>query len=285
MKRIILALTLAVVLALGTTAADVPFTQFIPAEGLTVDGAAIAAVKADGSIHDKVLTCNEKGDDATAPGFTLTFTVPEDGDYTIWGRVYYPSQSNNSIHYSVDGGASMIWDFPDEDAPETVCYNNWQYFYLTFREDGSFDDPNIYGSWSMENNQWRHAPNVLSLKAGEHTIKFAGRETGWFVDEFVVTELKTEEYDPNNYEGNSAILDPCKFCGTYWQHFYEDVYTATGVTAEQYYNETLYPVVEEAELVADAGDAVAAAPQTADVSVLLMAAMALTGAIVSKKRR
>ncbi len=284
MKRIILALTLAVLLALGTVAADVPFTQFIPAESVALDGSAASLVTAKGSINSKVLTCTEKADDASGSGFTFTFTVPEDGDYTIWGRVYYPSQSNNSIHYSVDGGASLIWDFPDEDG-EAICYGNWQYFYLTFREDGSFTDSNIYGSWSIENNQWRHAPNVLSLKAGEHSIKFAGRETDWYIDEFVVTELTTEEYDPNNYDGNSAILDPCKFCGTYWQHFYEDIYAATGVTAEQYYNETLYPVVEEAELVEAGAIDVATAPQTADVTVLLFAAMALTGAVVSKKRR
>ncbi len=284
MKRIILALTLAVTLALSTAAADVPFTQFIPAESVVLDDGPMTLVDLDGSINGKVLTCTEKADDVSAPGFTFKFTVPEDGEYTIWGRVFYPSVSNNSLHYSVDGGDALIWDFPDED-DGAVCYNSWQYFYLTFREDGVFEDTNMYGYWTIENNQWRHAPNVLSLKAGEHTIKFAGREAGWFIDEFVVTELPAAEYDPNFYDGNSAILDPCKFCGTYWQHYCEDVYAATGVTAEQYYNETLYPVVEEAELVAEGGDAVATAPQTADVSVLLMAAMALTGIIVSKKRR
>ena len=289
MKRIICSILMAALLAVTVMAADVPFTQFYKAADLPLDGSAIGTTTFAGSINDKVLTCNEKGDDASGTGVTFTFTVPEDGAYTIWGRVYYPSQSNNSIHYSVDGGESLIWDFPDEDdtpgetdpALMPVCYGSWQYFYLTYRQDGTFTDTNMQGWWSIENNQWRHAPNVLNLTAGEHSIHFVGRETGWYIDEFVVTELGVEDYDPNYYNGNSAILDPCQFCGTYWQHYYEDIYAATGVTAEQYYNETLYPVVETV----DGADVPATAPQTMDVTVVLAACAALTGAIVSRKRR
>jgi hypothetical protein len=289
MKRIITSIVLAAVMALSTMAADVPFIEFHKATDMALEGSAFAAVKYDGSVNDKVLVCNEKGDDASGTGFTFKFTVPEDGNYTIWGRVFYPSQSNNSIHYSVDGGQSLIWDFPDEDdsAGETdaskmpVCYGSWQYFYLTYRQDGTFTDTNMQGWWSIENNQWRHAPNVLTLTAGEHSIHFVGRETGWYIDEFVVTELGVEDYDPNFYEGNSAILDPCQFCGTYWQHYYEDIYAATGVTAEQYYNETLYP----AEIVTETAGGPATAPQTMDITVVLAACAALTGAIVSRKRR
>ncbi|MBQ8400795.1 MAG: hypothetical protein IJX14_02590 [Clostridia bacterium] len=295
MKRIITSIVLAAVLAISTMAADVPYTVFYKATDLALEGSAFAATTADGTVNDKVLICNESGENASGTGATFTFTVPEDGAYTIWGRVYYPSQSNNSIHYSVDGGDSLIWDFPDEDdtpgetdpSKMPACYGSWQYFYLTYRQDGTFTDTNMQGWWSIENNQWRHAPNVLNLTAGEHSIHFVGRETGWMIDELVVTELTTEEYDPNYYEGNSAILDPCQFCGTYWQHYYEDIYAATGVSAEEYYNNTLYPVVEEAEVVdaAAAADAPVTAPQTADMTVLLAAAAALTGAIVSRKRR
>ena len=289
MKRILCSILMAVVLTVSVMAADAPFTQFYKAADLALDGSAVVATTFEGSVNDKVLTCNEKGDDASGTGFTFTFTVPEDGDYTIWGRVFYPSQSNNSIHYSVDGGASLVWDFPDEDdtpgetdpSQMPVCYGSWQYFYLTYRQDGTFTDTNMQGWWSIENNQWRHAPNVLTLTAGEHSIHFVGRETGWYIDEFVVTELGVEDYDPNFYEGNNAILDPCQFCGTYWQHYYEDIYAATGVTAEQYYNETLYP----AEIVTEVVDGPAAAPQTMDITVVLAACAALTGAIVSKKRR
>ena len=292
MKRILCSILTVILLAVTVTAADAPYTVFYKAADLALDGTAIAPTTFAGSINDKVLTCNEKGDNASGTGFTFTFTVPEDGDYVIWGRVFYPSQSNNSIHYSVDGGDSLVWDFPDEDdtpgetdpALMPACYGSWQYFYLTYRMDGTFTDTNMQGWWSIENNQWRHAPNVLSLKAGEHSIHFVGRETGWYIDEFVVTELAIEDYDPNYYAGNTAILDPCQFCGTYWQHYYEDIYAATGVTAEDYYNNTLYPTVEIVDSAA-AADGPSAAPQTMDVTVLLAACAALTGVIASKKRR
>lgn len=289
------ALVLANALTFHAAAADAPYTAFYKASDMALDGTAITTTTTKGSIHEKVLVCNEKGDDATGTGFTFTFTVPADGDYTIWGRVYYPDQSSNSIHYSVDGGESRVWDFPDEDdsageedpALMPVCYGSWQYFYLTYREEGKYTDTNMYGTWTIEHDQWRHAPNVLSLTAGEHSIHFVGRETSWMIDELVVTELKAEEYDPNYYEGNLYFLDPCQFCGTYWQHYYKDIYAATGVTAEEYYNSTLYPTIENVEIVDSAETATApvTAPQTADMTVVLAAIAGITGMIVSKKRR
>ncbi len=295
MKHIITSIALAALLSIGTLAADVPYTAFYKAADMAVDGAAVTATTTKGSIHDKVLTCVEKGENAEGSGFTFTFTVPEDGDYTVWGRVFYPDQSSNSIHYSVDGGESMVWDFPDESDNEAeekndpslmpVCYGSWQYFYLTYRQEGKYSDTDMYGTWTIEHDQWRHAPNVLSLKAGEHSIHFVGRETGWMIDELVVTELAAADYDPNYYVGNLDILDPCQFCGTYWQHYYKDIYAATGVTAEEYYHSTLYPEVELVDAADAAAPTVTTAPQTADMTLVLCAVAALSGAIASKKRR
>lgn len=104
----------------------------------------------------------------------------------------------------------------------------------------------MYGPWTIENNEWRHTPNVLHLTAGQHSIHFAGRETMWYIDEFVVTELSVEQYDPNAFEGNNNFSE-CKFCGTEWKHYCKDIFTLTGQTAEDYYNTVLYPDETAAE--------------------------------------
>ncbi len=229
-----------------TASSDAPYAAFYPASDFELDaGTYIDLDTLEGSVNEKVLTCIASDNDATGDGCTFTFNVPETGKYTIWGRVYFPGQSNNSIHYSVDDGESLIWDFPDEDAADTACYSSWQYFYLTYRASDFYEDENLYGTYTLENNEWRHAPNVLDLTAGQHSIHFVGRETGWYLDEIIVTELDIEDYDPNVCDGNDAILEVCKFCGPEWQHYYKDVYAVTGVTAQQYFNETLYPVVAE----------------------------------------
>jgi hypothetical protein len=38
-----------------------------------------------------------------------TFTVPVDGDYLIWGRVYSPDIATNRFHVQVDGGTRYLW--------------------------------------------------------------------------------------------------------------------------------------------------------------------------------
>lgn len=294
---ILTAALLAASLALPASAADkVPYMQFIQAESLPCDKGG-AVVKDDkGAIGGKGLTVTEKASSAADPGFTLTFTVDVDGDYTVWGRAFFPNQSSNSLFYSVDGGESLIWDFPDEDG-EAICYNSWQYFYLTFREKGTFTDTAKYGKWTIENSDWRHSPNVLRLTAGEHKIKFAGREANWILDEFVITNLKVEEYDPNDQDGaNKCILPECKFCGTNWKHYYKDMYSQGGPTAAEYYRTAVLPKYVKAETTAAAkadgggtGGAAKAAPQTLDPLTVTLAAAALSAALIPalklKKRR
>lgn len=283
MKRIVISmlilLTMLLPTAVSSFAADTPFALFIDAAQVKLDGTAVVHDKAAGSTDGTVLICNEKADNASGKGFTLTFEVPKDGKYTVWGRVYYPNQLANSIHYSVDGGASLIWDFPDEDAEDTACYKSWQYFYLTNRVKGTYTDTSIYGAWTIENKDWRHAPNVLDLKAGTHTIKFTGRETGWMIDDFIITELTTQQYDPNACDGNDSLLKECKFCGKDWKHYCEDVFVTCGLTAKEYFHEVLY-----ADKPATGTGASVKAPATGDVIVVAAAASVLA-ALIAKKRR
>ncbi|MBE6552140.1 MAG: hypothetical protein E7665_08410 [Ruminococcaceae bacterium] len=284
MKRFIIATLIVSILIASMSlsiAADKPYTEFFPAKDLKISGGAISQVEAEGAIHDKVLTPTVRLEEADkTKGFALTFTVPADGKYVVWGRIFYPTYQNNSMVYSVDGGKSFIWDFPDED-PEVPCNANWHYFFLTDRVKGEYSDTKKYGPWTIENGDFRHYPNVLELKKGEHTIYFSGREQGWYVDEFVVTSLGIDEYDPNACEGNDKIFD-CKFCGTEHEHYYQDSYATKKITAEEYYNTVLYPEKEEIENKEDT------APTTGDVSGLIALAALVSAAgaalMFNKKR-
>ena len=192
-----------------------------------------------GAMDGKAIYCETKASNAAGDGITVTFFVPEEGDYTIWARAYYPTHSNNSMFYSIDGKGNVIWDFPDED-DTAKCYSSWQYFYLTERVTGTYSDTTQYGSWTIANGDWRHSPNTLHLTAGQHTIKITGREAGMYIDEFVVTSYSIAEYDPNVFDGNTCILEECKFCGSNWKHYYSDVYAQTEITAQTHFTTVLH---------------------------------------------
>lgn len=232
-------------MATGAYTVGEEFVSFYPTDDATYvrldSGNAWALADAEGAMGGKAITCSAKASDAEGDGFTWVFVVPQDGDYTVWGRVCYPPQTANSLFYSVDGGESQIWDFPDEADAAADCYGSWQYFYLTERKSGTYDDPAQYGPWTIENGEWRHSPMVLHLTAGEHSIHFTGREAGMSIDELVLTSYEVSEYDPNRFEGNSCLLESCQFCGTAWQHYYSDGYAQNGVTAQSYFTNVLHP--------------------------------------------
>lgn len=263
------------------SATDAPWITFINAENVSLDGGgSISVINDSGAIDGKVITCTEKADNADGDGFTLTFTVDKAGSYQIWGRVWYPNISSNSLHYSVNGGDSLVWDFADEDSPDSSCYNSWHYFYLTVRQAGTYENVSPYGSWTVENNDWRHAPNYLNLTAGQHSIHFTGRETDWMIDEFIITELSVDQYDPNAADGNNNFLSECKFCHADWKHYVKDVFAVTGQTAQDYFHNNLYPTVVEIAATAETetSDTVAvtttvSAPATSDNSAVSMFAL------------
>lgn len=223
----------------------ISFVQLNDEKYVTIDGdnkwktAEIAGAMGGTALH-----CESTQSQAMSPyggGFVVTFFVPAEGDYTIWGRAYFEAQNANSMFYTLDDGESaLIWDLPDEDSSENKCYKNWQYFYLTTRVKGTYSDTTKYGEWTIGNNEWRHAPNVLHLTAGQHTMRITGREKGMYLDELVITSYNSEEYDPNNFEGNTFKNDSCKFCGTDWKHFYTDVYAQKGITAQKYFTTELH---------------------------------------------
>lgn len=251
-KLLALTTLIAVTATLFISAEDKPFADFIEAENCSVDANnACSVVDNTGAIGGKGITCttavgNNGTAKSTTDGFTLKFTVPKDGIYTVWGRVYTPNQTGNSLHYSVDGGDSQVWDMIDEAGDDLDCYGNWYYMYLTFRQPVTYDaDSPNGGSFTQQKGVWRRSPNYLTLTKGEHIIHFTGREAGWIIDQFVITELEVEEYNPNYYEGNDYLFEGCSFCSANWKHYYKDIYAVKGITAESYFNNTLYPASSE----------------------------------------
>ncbi len=218
------------------------FVEFIQADDtkhVVINDTAKWSVKDfAGAMGGKALHCSTKATDALSGGFSVTFSVPKAGNYAVWGRVYYADQGSNSMHYSVDGGASQIWDLVDD--VQSDAYGKWHYFYLTDRVAGTYTDTTKYGEWTIANNQHRHAANTLTLTEGEHTIMISGREPGMYIDEIVITSYSYDEYDPNEFQGNTAILDKCQFCGTNVKHYISDLYAQQGISAQTYFKETLH---------------------------------------------
>ncbi len=273
----LITLQLLAILSLGVAAdesADTYWTTFIEAEDCVPDSDWSMGVEENAdAIGGKVLSCFSNEPDADGDGFTLTFTVPKKGNYMIWGRVFAPDQTSNSLHYRLDGDAAQIWDFIDEDGQDCGAYDSWYYMYLTFREDVPYDENEPSASeFTQTEGQWRHSPYYLALDAGEHSIHFTGREYGWSIDQFVITEAPIEAYDPNACTGNDHILGSCKFCNNeIWKHYIKDIYSLYAVTPEQYLEDPtveLIPVSErETETVAEttAAEESTTAPDTTAV--------------------
>jgi len=112
----------------------------------------------DASNHKYVeSTVNEEG--------TVTFTldVPEGGTYFFWARVKAIDGFHDSFYVSADGGSEDIFD----------CAAGNQ-------------SPDF--QWSRVNGRSSGDPRMFNFSAGNHTLKFRGREAGTSLDMLVVTD-------------------------------------------------------------------------------------------------
>lgn len=60
-----------------------------------------------------------------------TFSVPQDGDYLIWGRIYSPDIYTNRFHFQVDGGALYLWRITVGDI----------WFWDDFHDNANYNEP------------------------------------------------------------------------------------------------------------------------------------------------
>jgi hypothetical protein len=104
---------------------------------------------------------------ATGPG-TYTFSVPNAGNYTIWGQVKRDkSGGKNSFFYSIDGGAQTIWHTAGGEPDGELLWHP-----VT---DSPADGTQV-------------SPKTFSLAAGQHELKLIQREAGTFIDGLVIMQ-------------------------------------------------------------------------------------------------
>jgi O-glycosyl hydrolase len=97
----------------------------------------------------------------SADHVSLSFTVTETGEYTVWVRSRVPSADDDSYWVKMDNGSWTMWN-------------------------------NIYGGSTF---QWDIAPNgwssTYNLSAGDHMLTFAYREDGTEFDKIYITNTGT----------------------------------------------------------------------------------------------
>jgi hypothetical protein len=133
------------------------------AESGTLHAPMVAAQSALASSGQYILAPNGAGnifDSALSGGYAnYTFTVPEAGNYVIWGRVLAATGGDDSFYVSMDGGVYALWD--------TVISTVW--------------------AWDQVNNRDVADPVVYSLTAGQHTLIVKQREGGTKLDRLLIT--------------------------------------------------------------------------------------------------
>ncbi|MBN1464742.1 T9SS type A sorting domain-containing protein [candidate division KSB1 bacterium] len=87
----------------------------------------------------------------------LSVTVPNDGLYVLWARVRSKGGTRNSYFVSIDGGSEHVWD--------TAKNDRWNWEKISSR-----------GATGIAGVSAEVDPVLFNLTAGQHTIRFRGRE-------------------------------------------------------------------------------------------------------------
>lgn len=120
-------------------ALDVPSGQYLEAELGELAGGFTVGVDPAASNGRYLLapdTAAPEGEESPATA-RYTFTVEEDGDYLIWGRIFSPDISSNRFHVQVDGGTRYLWRITVgsiwywDDVHDNLQYNQPLRFQLT----------------------------------------------------------------------------------------------------------------------------------------------------------
>ncbi|MEZ4272610.1 MAG: DUF4038 domain-containing protein [Myxococcota bacterium] len=101
----------------------------------------------------------------------FTFDVPQAGEYIVWARILATSGVADSFFVSANGGAEDVYDLA-----ENAWSEDWQWTRVNGRNGGA----------PMTLN-----PRLFSLKSGENTLLFRGREVGAGLDVILITDDTT----------------------------------------------------------------------------------------------
>lgn len=92
----------------------------------------------------------------------LEFSVPKEGEYYIYPRVFWLGECWDSMEMSVDGGKGLL--------VTDTRYNHWHWV--------KFSSP----------DETSTAPRSFRLAAGRHTLMFKNREDGTRLDQVYITD-------------------------------------------------------------------------------------------------
>jgi hypothetical protein len=141
------------------------------------------------------------------------FTVPQGGDWYVWGRAISTSDADDSFYWGIDiadadaeANADTdkidIWDLNELDnCPLGECLvfpTDWLWFRLSARAAGPFPvGPTGQGIDYAD-------PIPLPLTAGKHTLHIIGREDGTFLD--MIWATMDRAFDANETEPTAVEL-------------------------------------------------------------------------------
>ena len=89
---------------------------------------------------------------------SFEFSVPEEGEYTVWGRTHAPNSDDNSFSVTIDN-LSDRWD--------VGCSPTW--------------------TWNQMNFSANMGPKILKLEDGAHALSLQMREDGTRIDAIYIT--------------------------------------------------------------------------------------------------
>ncbi|MHB1152720.1 MAG: hypothetical protein ACYCWE_16425 [Eubacteriales bacterium] len=285
MKRtliIAITFTLFACLAMTTTAKSALDTVmiFIEAEDCILEG--YQAVSIDGAVG-KAIQCSEND----TSKFTVKYSVPAAGQYSLWLKVSNVDNADNSLKYTINDGIERVFDFMENVTTDPDWPFSGKWFWMQMNERGTEPLANGLSEWAEANGTVWHTPVYINAAAGENSITFVCREFGHYIDQIIITDDLA--YQPGNVPGNSGYL--CGFCNM--EHFILEPYADLGISIQGEWNKLVdaelaaletEPPVTEAEPVADAPPVAA---QTNDFAVV-SAGIALTlsaGALLILKRQ
>jgi uncharacterized protein YjdB len=158
----------------ATISAAPQFSRYVEAESGSL-AAPMARVDSAGTSYVRSTTPN-------SGSASYAFSVPVDGTYYIWGRIFARNGSEDSYFVSVDGGAADVYDVAEGRWAAT-----WQWTVVNGR--GTSGQPLALN------------PQAFKLTAGSHTLTFRGREAHTKLDRIFITD--DPEAVPND-EGTSV---------------------------------------------------------------------------------